>query len=56
MRLFRQQVQAGTKTVQDVEQWLQGQVAYYEQFDDHGRVLRLNRLFYAMFVRSESHV
>lgn len=56
MRLFRRQVQAGTKTVRDVEQWLQGQVAYYEQFNDHGRVLRLNRLFYAMFVRSENHV
>ncbi len=56
MRYFKRQVDAGTKTVRDVELWLAGQVAYYEKFDDHGRVLHLNRIFYAMFVRSENNV
>ena len=56
MRYFKRQVDAGTKTVRDVELWLAGQVAYYEKFDDHGRVLRLRRLFYAIYKGGENHV
>lgn len=49
LKSFRPKVDAGEMTVKQVEEWLQGQVAYYENFDDHGRVLRLRRLFYAIY-------
>lgn len=50
MRYFRQQVDAGEKTVEQVAEWLKGPIAYYEQFNDHGRVLKLRRLYYALFI------
>lgn len=56
MRYFKTQVDAGKMTVPQVEQWLQGQIAYYENFDDHGRVLRLRRLFHAIFIGGANHV
>lgn len=51
LRYFRQQVDAGEKTVEQVAEWLKGSIAYYEQFNDHGRVLKLRRLYYALFVK-----
>lgn len=51
LRLFQKRVAAGEMTVEQVAQWLQTSIAYYENFDDHGRVLKLRRLFYAMFIR-----
>ena len=51
MRYFRQQVDAGKKTVEQVAEWLEGPIAYYEQFNDHGRVLKLRRLYYALFIK-----
>ena len=36
-------------TVEQVAQWLQTPISYYENFNDHGRVLKLRRLFYAIF-------
>lgn len=53
MKLFRDKVKEGTMTVQQVWQWLQSQFSYYNNFNDHGRVLRLMRMYYAMFVRDE---
>ena len=50
MRYFRQQVDAGEKTVEQVAEWLKGPIAYYEQVNDHGRVLKLRRLYYALFI------
>lgn len=49
MKLFRTRVDAGEMTVKQVAEWLQGPIAYYQQFNDHGRVLRLRRLAYAIF-------
>lgn len=51
MRYFRQQVDTGEKTVEQVAEWLEGPIAYYEQFNDHGRVLKLRRLYYALFIK-----
>ena len=39
------------KTVEQVAEWLKGPIAYYEQFNDHGRVLKLRRLYYALFIK-----
>ncbi len=49
LRAFQQKVATGEMTVKQVEEWLQSQTAYYENFNDHGRVLRLRRLFYAIY-------
>lgn len=51
MRYFRQQVDTGEKIVEQVAEWLKGPIAYYEQFNDHGRVLKLRRLYYALFIK-----
>ena len=51
MRYFRQQVDTGEKTLEQVAEWLEGPIAYYEQFNDHGRVLKLRRLYYALFIK-----
>lgn len=37
--------------MEQVAEWLKGPIAYYEQFNDHGRVLKLRRLYYALFIK-----
>ena len=55
LRYFRAQVDAGTKTAAEVERWLNdGPIAYYKQFNDHGRVLHLRRLYYALFIKGRT--
>lgn len=49
LRLFQARVASGEMTVEKVAQWLQTPISYYENFNDHGRVLKLRRLFYAIF-------
>lgn len=49
LRLFQARVASGEMTVEQVAQWLQTPISYYENFNDHGRVLKLRRLFYAIF-------
>lgn len=49
LKAFKAKVDAGEMTVQQVREWLTSQIAYYENYNDHGRVLRLNRLFYAIY-------
>ena len=49
LRLFQARVASGEMTVKQVAQWLQTPISYYENFNDHGRVLKLRRLFYAIF-------
>ena len=39
----------GKRTLQEVAQYMNCQEAYYKNFDDHGRLLRLRRLCYAIF-------
>lgn len=51
LRHFKKKVDAGKMTVKQVEEWLQGPIAYYKNFDDHGRVMHLRRLFYAIFIQ-----
>lgn len=49
LKAFKAKVDAGEMTVQQVLEWLTSQIAYFENYNDHGRVLRLNRLFYAIY-------
>lgn len=49
LRYFKPKVDAGEMTAEAVGQWLQSQIAYYENYNDHGRVLRLHRLYHAIY-------
>ena len=49
LKLFHREWLAGKRTLQEVAQYMNCQEAYYKNFDDHGRLLRLRRLFYAIF-------
>ena len=49
LRAFRKKVDAGEMTVNQVREWLTSQIAYFENYNDHGRVLKLNRLFHAIY-------
>lgn len=49
LQLFRREVKAGTRTKEEVKEWLKTAISYYKESNDHGRVLRMHRLYYAMF-------
>lgn len=49
LKLFKKQVEAGRRAMEDVKQFMTCQLAYYKNYNDHGRVLRLSRLCYALF-------
>ncbi len=49
LKLFQREVDAGLRTLEEVEQYMVSQCAYYRNYDDHGRVLRLQRLCHALF-------
>lgn len=53
LRAFKAKVDAGEMTVQQVRAWLTSQIAYFENYNDHGRVLRLNRIFHAIYGGAE---
>ena len=46
---------AGRKSVEEGARWLSdGPIAYYEQFNVHGRVRKLRRVFDAMFIKDRN--
>lgn len=49
LKLFHQEFKAGKRNSFDIEQYMVCQSAYYKNFDDHGRELRLRRLYHAIF-------
>lgn len=49
LKLFRREWQAGARTLEDVAQYMTSQLAYYRNYNDHGRILRLRRLCYTLF-------
>lgn len=49
LKFFQREVSAGRCTLADVAEFMQSQRSYYNNFDDHGRLLRLERLSYAIF-------
>ncbi len=49
LKFFQREVSAGRRTLADVAEFMQSQRSYYNNFDDHGRLLRLERLAYAIF-------
>ena len=51
LKLFRREWLAGKRTLEEVAQYMTSQLAYYRNYNDHGRILRLRRLCYAIFDR-----
>ena len=49
LRLFHREFTAGKRDFKDIEQYMECQSAYYRNFNDHGRLLRLRRLYHAIF-------
>lgn len=49
LKLFHQEFAEGKRSFFDIEQYMVCQSAYYKNFDDHGRELRLRRLYHAIF-------
>lgn len=58
LRHFKKRMDAGTMTPEKAKakaaEVLQAHVAYYENYNDHGRVLRLRRLYYALFIKGQN--
>jgi len=49
LKLFQREFKGGVKTFFEVEQYMECQSAYYRNYNDHGRLLRLRRLYHAIF-------
>ena len=49
LKYFKREVEAGKRAIEDVKQFMTCQLAYYKNYNDHGRVLRLSRLCFALF-------
>lgn len=49
LKLFHREFVEGKRTFFDIEQYMECQSAYYRNFNDHGRLLRLRRLYHAIF-------
>ena len=49
IKFFHREYEAGKRSLAEVKEYLQSQCAYYENYDDHGRLLRLRRICYAIF-------
>ena len=49
LKLFRQEWLEGKRSLENVAQYMTSQLAYYRNYNDHGRILRLRRLCYALF-------
>ena len=49
IKAFYPKIKNGTMSYEDLWTSVNGILAYFESYDDHGRVLRLRRLFYAIF-------
>ena len=55
LKLFHREFLDGKRTLEEVDQFMNSQTAYYRGFDDHGRLLRLRRLYYAIFEKYRQH-
>lgn len=49
LKLFHREFVAGKRDFKEIEQYMECQSAYYRNFNDHGRLLRLRRLYHAIF-------
>ena len=53
LKSMRRFLDEGKVTFKDVKEQLQCQIAYFSNYNDHNRILRLKRLFYTLFIKGE---
>lgn len=51
LKMFYRELAEGKRTVADIMEYMQSQCAYYKNYNDHGRILRLRRLNHAMMIK-----
>lgn len=56
IRVFKNKVESGAMTYEDLWTSVNGMLAYLSQYNDHNKVLRLRRLFYAIYGFSCEHI
>ena len=56
IKTFKKKVDSGEMSYDDLWTSINGSLAYFENYDDHGRVLRLRRLFYSIYGFSPEHI
>ncbi|MEY8317765.1 reverse transcriptase domain-containing protein [Oscillospiraceae bacterium 50-58] len=49
LKLFHREFLEGKRDFKEIQQYMECQSSYYRGFNDHGRLLRLQRLFHAIF-------
>lgn len=49
IRAFKVKLDRGEMALEDIRTGIQGSLAYFENYNDHNRVLRLRRLFFALY-------
>ena len=50
LKMFHREILAGTRQLSDAAQFMESQDSYYRKYNDHGRLLRLRRLYHAIFI------
>lgn len=56
IKAFRQKIAKGEMNYEDLWTSVNGMLAYFQSYNDHTRVLKLRRLFYAIFGFSCEHI
>lgn len=56
IKTFYLKIQNGEMTYEDLWTSVNGMLAYFESYNDHGRVLRLRRLFYSIYGFSAENI
>lgn len=56
IKAFRQKIAKGEMNYEDLWTSVNGMLAYFESYNDHARVLKLRRLFYAIYGFSCEHI
>lgn len=49
IKAFYHKIENGEMSYEDLWTSVNGMLAYFESYNDHGRILRLRRLFYSIF-------
>lgn len=49
LKMFHREYLEGKRTLEYIDQFMNSQTAYYRSYNDHGRLLRLRRMHYAIF-------
>lgn len=52
LKTLKKKVDCGEMSEKEVNEWLKSQLAYFEGYNDHGRILRLQRLYHAIYKRN----